>query len=540
MIKVNKLLESVSDLFLVKDNKIHPSLSMITKDRCEMARDWARNNKFPLIDPEAKWNDIDHTYKKYLSIPKFWQHRVDDACIRIFSIPMDELYRRIKSYIENDGVVSDNDTIVKFLNKNDVEDYRMTHGNYDTIGMVMEVCKNKSSLGPIEEARLLMIAESLSTNTPSIDLGINAPYFTPDEIRDYLGEDKVFIEGFDTKEWFEAYDSTFNGTYDDKYFTMGFSRVRLLQKFNMEDKNEATKRKIAVLGWNPEIPYNEETQVKANERIYKIVSERTKNIDLVDLSQMIDNMKIVDESTLITINGLKPIFVVFKRDKNSIVHSIISKATNSFWAHSAISFDVSLKKMYSFQSGGFYSESIYDYPPGTIINVMCCFVNDNIFTKMRKAIVGFRRNKNKTSYNFSNLINCLTRKASENTKSMVCSGFTDFILKIGDISPTKKSFSTIHPGRLKRAITSDRRKRWYNLFKGDYKDYSSNKIKVYLSNVAAEHIGEETVDDMIKNTNKEMDEIFKTMVEPYINMIIINDDTDYDMEIGNQYSINDI
>ena len=45
---------------------------------------------------------------------------------------------------------------------------------------------------------------------------------------------------------------------------------------------------------------------------------------------------------------------------------------------------------------------------------------------------------------------------------------------------------------------------------------------------------------MIKDTNKEMDEIFKTMVEPYIDMIIINDETEANIELGNRYDIQEI
>ena len=534
---------SIPSQFLMKGDKIHKSLSMFTPERCEQAKDWADRNNLPLINPLDKWDDIRYTYKKYKSIPIYWQQRVDDACIRCFGIDVKELYNRIKSYIENDGEVSDDATIEKFIDSNEVEQYRLTYGNADTIGMLIEMCSKKSRLGPIDEIKIMKAAKEMEPENPYIDLGYDTPYFTPDEIREILDDEdeKMYIEKFDQKAWLESYENVFLGMKDDRYFKLGLERVQLLKAMNLDDEEE--KKKAKLLGWNPDIPYNEETQAKATERIYSILREQTKTIDSVDLSSIIKRSDDtpIDESTLIQVNGLRPVFVVFKRDKTSPVHSIITKATNSFWAHSAISFDISLKKMYSFQSGGFYSESIYDYPPGSIINVMCCFVKDDIFGKMRHAIAGYRRNKNKTSYNFKNLINCLIKKPAENTKSMVCSGFTDFILKIGDISPTKMSFSMVHPGRLKRALTSSKKRRWYNLFKGDYKDYNANKIKVYLMSMTdSSAIEESSVEDMINDTNKEMDEIFKTMVEPYINMIVINDDADIDIELGNDYSLDEL
>lgn len=534
---------SIPSQLLMKGDKIHKSLSMFSKERCDQARDWRENNNLPMLDPMAKWDDIRTMYRKYKSIPIYWQQRIDDASIRIFGIDTNEIYNRIKSYIENDGEISDDETIEKFIDKNEVEQYRLTYGNADTIGMLIEMCNKKSRLGPIDEAKIMKAAKDMEPENPYIDLGYDTPYFTPEEIKEILDDEdeKMYIDNFDQKAWLESYENVFQGMKDDRYFKLGIERIQLLKAMNLEDEEE--KKKAKLLGWNPDIPYNEETQAKANERIYNILKEQTKNIDTVDLSSIIDRSsdKVLDESTLIQVNGLRPVFVVFKRDKTSVVHDIITKATNSFWAHSAISFDISLKKMYSFQSGGFYSESIYDYPPGSIINVMCCFVTDNVFNKMRHAIAGYRRNKTNTSYNFKNLINCLIKKPAENTKSMVCSGFTDFILKIGEISPTKMSFSTIHPGRLKRALTSSRKRRWYNLYKGDYKDYNSNKVKVYLMSMTdSTSIGESSVEDMINDTNKEMDEIFKTMVEPYINMIVINDEADVYIEIGNDYSLEEV
>lgn len=505
---------------VIPDNKIPIDMSVFTKERCERANDWFKKHGIPIILPDQSWKDCKKMYHDFKQKRIFWQRRSDEAAMLFFGMTNEQIYRRLKGHFESDGKVSNSETIV-----NESIDVLEELEFDKSLSIVME--QLKMNLGSIDVYRLKKISEYFKPKTiDSLDLIIEDCFFTPDEIQTYKGiySDKA-LPSFDYERFLEEYNLMFNGV-DNSFKNIGLERVKLLQKFGLKpDKDDKTKESMLRLGWNPEIEYNEEGKLKSYLRLKSVTENYTKNIELVDLRPLINNMPNTIEETSYNMGDVKVCFIVFKRTLDSNINTIITKATSSYWAHAAISFDPNLKEMYTFDMfhGGFTKESIYQYKRGTIINVIACFIPTSSYIKMNQEIQKYKRDKNKTSYGFQNFISCLTKKANENTMSMVCSNFVDYIMKTGDISPSKSSWSTMHPGRLRRSIASDRKKRFYNVYKGTIDNYNSSKVMIYLSkcNIGDVNI---TEDEDLNRLNKETKQLYKELIEPYINMELILED----------------
>ena len=109
------------------------------------------------------------------------------------------------------------------------------------------------------------------------------PYFTPYEM-ERLGisyydkacysakPDTVAINEKPIKEWFEEYKAKLKG-YGNPEFTNGFQWARLIEKLYSDidtlDGQALLDRKQSILdlGWNPELPFNNETRRYARERV---------------------------------------------------------------------------------------------------------------------------------------------------------------------------------------------------------------------------------------------------------------------------------
>lgn len=483
---------------------------------CMGAEIWSRHNKIPIVIPNKSFHIMQHDYKEYSTLPVELKRRSDLKCIEYFNHTNEELYKRFILY----GNKSFNEC-VDLVNGDTIQEA----GALTSIKTLLESAESKT-FGNVDRYRLKESAKGLAPDKPVISEVMMSydTLLTPSEIEECKGlySDKDSLGEFPLRVWREQYKNSFYGIPCDIDHKIGIERVRLLQKFgHMQKTGQITpedKQSMINLGWNPEIEYCTEE----NGRIYNKIESFYSNIDMVNVTEFVDKIKdssIEEDSSIV---GLQPVFIVFKRTKESIVNKIISKATKSYWAHSAIGFDVSLRNLYTFDGthGGFTKESIYDYPGGSIINVICCLVPMSTISRMKRTIQSYRKNAKETSYSFRNLISCLTKKATDNTLSMVCSNFVDYMMKIGDIDATRGAFSTIHPGRLRRAIARSKRRRYYNIYKGTIEKYNGNKVKLFLSTVLKGGILESIE---AENLDKEMKDIFKEMIAPYIDMVPIEE-----------------
>ena len=277
-------------------------------------------------------------------------------------------------------------------------------------------------------------------------------------------------------------------------FTDDYSWRQVVSKLCLEVNNTSdTKKKndlkneIIDLGWNPEIPFNEEaiTRVKNMRHKLHIFTE-------VDAEEYIRNIHTFNEATY---NQLKdkivPVFICLFKGK--ALHSRgIELYAGSEWSHAAMSFDSSMKQMYTFNmnpkvtsdgiSKGFTIESIEAYwriDPSIKFKVHALFVTKEQKIMMEDAIKWYVIHQNETKYSLKTIINIALKRVSDfgseyaNKTEMVCSQFVYTILAIADFkTKVTKDASLVSPGDLDTSIDD----RLYSMFIGGIGLYSSKKI----------------------------------------------------------------
>ena len=418
----------------------------------------------------------------------------------------------------NDGKVSNDDTIKSLNEDSDLIDY---NGKTKVLKYLLNECMKPQ--GPITEYKLKKIIKENYGSKPfdASNLPFRNLELAPYEIVQHTGifNDKVIdYEDFDYNKWLTAYSEVYNGFDNELFMSMELKRLHLYQYLTLQKDSLIKKESLLRIGINPELECNYKQRQWAIEQSLN----KDYKIETTDLEPFISILNKPIESLSENMNqfiNAKPIFIVFKRTPTSLLNTIISKATKSYWAHSAFSFDYTLKECYTFDfhHNGFTKESIYSYPKGTIIKVMCCFVPTTSYDKIKNEISHFKSIKSKTSYSLSNLIGCLKRKANENTISMVCSNFVDYMLKIGDTSPSKMSWSIMTPGRLSRSIARSRKKHFYKVYLGNIQSYNANSVLLYLSKCSVSNIQEDA------QLEKEINQLYKEIIEPFINLEVIEE-----------------
>lgn len=304
---------------------------------------------------------------------------------------------------------------------------------------------------------------------------------TPPIEQYYKPGEKVGTVSSDTKVARESFT-------DDSSWRQYVSKL-CLEANNTSDtkKKNDLKNEIINLGWNPEIPFNEEaiTRVKNMRHKLHIFTE-------VDAEEYIRNIHTFNEATY---NQLKdkivPVFICLFKGKS--LHSRgIELYTGSEWSHAAMSFDSSMKQMYTFNmnpkvtsdgvSKGFTIESIEAYwriDPSIKFKVHALFVTKEQKAMMEDAIKWYVIHQNETKYSFKTIINIALKRVSDfgseyaNKTEMVCSQFVYTILAIADFkTKVTKDASLVSPGDLDTSIDD----RLYSMFIGGIGLYSSKKI----------------------------------------------------------------
>ena len=304
---------------------------------------------------------------------------------------------------------------------------------------------------------------------------------TPPIEQYYKPGEKVGTVSSDTKVARESFT-------DDSSWIQSVSKL-CLKANNTSDtkKKNDLKNEIINLGWNPEIPFNEEaiTRVKNMRHNLHIFTE-------VDAEEYIRNIHTFNEATY---NQLKdkivPVFICLFKGKS--LHSRgIELYTGSEWSHAAMSFDSSMKQMYTFNmnpkvtsdgiSKGFTIESIEAYwkiDPSIKFKVHALFVTKEQKVMMEDAIKWYVIHQNETKYSFKTIINIALKRVSDfgseyaNKTEMVCSQFVYTILAIADFkTKVTKDASLVSPGDLDTSIDD----RLYSMFIGGIGLYSSKKI----------------------------------------------------------------
>lgn len=262
--------------------------------------------------------------------------------------------------------------------------------------------------------------------------------------------------------------------------------VRMKNTSNPEQKN-AIKSEISMLGWNPEIPFNEEAleRVRNSKHIMHIFRE-------VDAEDYIKSIHSFNEATYEELKDkIVPVYICLFSGK--ALHSrAIEWYTHTEWSHAAMSFDSSMKQMYTFnannnvsadgKSAGFTIESIEKYwkiDPSIKFKVHALFVTAAQRDMMRDAVDWYIKHQDDTKYSMKTIINIFFKKASDfgnefkNKTEMVCSQFVYTILAIANLKlRVTKDASLVSPGDLDKSIDD----RLFNMFIGGIGIYNSKKI----------------------------------------------------------------
>lgn len=262
--------------------------------------------------------------------------------------------------------------------------------------------------------------------------------------------------------------------------------VRMKNTSDSRQKN-AIKSEISMLGWNPEIPFNEEAleRVRNSKHIMHIFRE-------VDAEDYIKSIHSFNEATYEELKDkIVPVYICLFSGK--ALHSrAIEWYTHTEWSHAAMSFDSSMKQMYTFnannnvsadgKSAGFTIESIEKYwkiDPSIKFKVHALFVTAAQRDMMRDAVDWYIKHQDDTKYSMKTIINIFFKKASDfgnefkNKTEMVCSQFVYTILAIANLKlRVTKDASLVSPGDLDKSIDD----RLFSMFIGGIGVYSSKKI----------------------------------------------------------------
>lgn len=181
-----------------------------------------------------------------------------------------------------------------------------------------------------------------------------------------------------------------------------------------------------------------------------------------------------------------PVFIILSEGKTPVVSDIIKKKTKSAFSHAAISFDASLREMYSFadkriydmntfkkQNKGFRVESIYspDYMGKDInIGVYAIYVDNSKIQQMKEYLQSYKHAK--TEFSWGTVMNKLfdiDKKSDRSKYHQICSSFVNTILKQADINMTDKNVPA--PVDFANAFKSGDPNEVIDIFYGNSNDY---------------------------------------------------------------------
>lgn len=222
------------------------------------------------------------------------------------------------------------------------------------------------------------------------------------------------------------------------------AKKKIAKKRELEKKREEFKSKFNKKNEEvdiSDIPYND------GSRNFFDSTPGVANADFVNETgynfEMLDKVKFFDpinEST--DDRTLYPVYILCVHT-GTLLANAIKKATGSHFSHCTISFDSSLKNMYSFgrktrltelSNGSFVKESIHNPPytnEGVTYALYCIPVTSSQLTAMKKRLEYFVKNKTKFRYDFAGLFKNFFGIADNPEQRWFCSRFVADIINAG-------------------------------------------------------------------------------------------------------------
>ena len=260
-----------------------------------------------IIDPVIDYNTLDlevleNKFNQYLQLPDYLRQMSDNHSMDLWGLSVIDMYNKLKDDYESyqvDNILNMTFDDIEFMEY--VSD--ITKEINDPIRFKMRELEIGTLAKKTDRINARSILESYKPYTTfNTDIPEITPWFTPDEMKDKFG---IEVNPF-------------------KYLTRESTKIRTdilnanMKRFHNEDIGI---KSLIEIGWNPSVPFNEETIKYARERQLKWLNE-TRNIEIVDLSsfvfESITPEEIVDEKDLDLID-LESVYIVLLSDRKSVV-----------------------------------------------------------------------------------------------------------------------------------------------------------------------------------------------------------------------------
>lgn len=530
------------------------------EDAINKAIEWGKEFNRVIITPTRTLNELETLWEAYHHMLIKHRRESDWKSIELFGVNNQNHYEILKSNFLKEDISEEEkslyDNLVRESASVEITDSPRMILNYlaeeaktapkiEIMKSLLELYAQNNSA--YDEVLTLNGISDVLDNCPEVVTSIpegdlihgDLPYVSPEEMIDmgvygqaaadnYYGEEAdntELKEGVSTRDWFKSYKAASNGFYYEEFTSISadwVSKVRELtyglneiKKYGTDNEINARKQSILELGWDPEIPFNDKSRVVAKELFREHAMQKSFSTEFIDLrefnisisknqkdSKDDENKEQQNEKKPV----LKPVFIVLTEGK-ALISKIIKKATNNIYSHSSISFDPSLKTMYSFLTGGIQTENIENVKDGRRIGVYSFFVEEDKYNNIKRNIKYYMDNKDKTHYSVLNLITYLLHIKMNMDWNMICSQFVDKMLKLAEIDLSKKDSSQVSPADFSEILKKNRKV--YTLYKGLGEKYDDNKITKIL-------------DELIKRAKPITEGVFFENEYDYIRDVIAN------------------
>lgn len=487
----------------------------------EKAIKWGEDNNRVIITPTRNLEELESLWDAYNGMIKKHRRESDWMSLEMFGVTNLKHYEYLKSQFLRQDIRS-----------NDVEMYSVIE-NTQLVGDSIQITKKylkeacKTTPGISIASKLLsmcltdkgmyenmltdnIVSDVLDTydgiviSSPETDINCgDMPFITPDEAinngvfsdipsQNFYGviaDNQMLTDDLSVAEWFEMYKAHFDGFYTEfvEYMPHWVQKVReltyglkILESTGDEKAIAKRKQSILELCWDPDIAFGEKERMMAKFKMESYLYRETSPVKMIDVRGMLSDRDVpLIESK--TTKDLKPVYVVLTEGKR-LISRAIKMVTKDIYSHVSISFDHTLKKMYSYGidgspngiKGGFNEENIDRIPIGSRIRVYAFFLKPDDYKTMTNMVMDLQNKVLQTRYSYKNLFTYLFNIPYNNDLNMVCSQFVDRCLKLCGIDLTHKDSSLVSPHDIK-AVMKDNRS-IYTIYEGLATKYNAEQV----------------------------------------------------------------
>ena len=454
----------------------------ITDQMIADAKKWSVDSNITILYPTK---DIDDLFNKFEDQPESLKRKADFKALDLYGIDNETLYYLLKNNHKLD--------IINFDDYQDYDSFSLGH-KLDQLNSFQPTDLTESSIKKYNTKKILnKIKENYNRDNNFKWEFIYAPFFDPREIQILEGFYSTDVDD-STNEFLKEYTNYYFGYQNEFNILKWDSKIRELY-YKLEyctdhQERNRLKQSIVNMGWNPEIPYNEQNQIKAKKRLESIISNMYEGVAILDIQSLYNSF---NESEVITESKkqkLYPISIILSKGPSKL-SDLIANATDGPFSHAAICIDGDLKRLYSFnmdnkinKSGGFSLESIKDYSrENRRIAIFTFFVNEESYTAISNNIQSSLYNIKNSVYSVKNIITLPFKNINLNrSNAMICSQFVDKMLKIANIDITNKDSSKVTPNYLYNI--SLKNARIYKVYDGSTDDFNIDKASKFINSMA--------------------------------------------------------